>query len=67
VLSGRLPCVWAHAQVVSDSPDKKNVESGGRRGRLMARSVLKAARAAHSEVPMVTPYLVPADDELELI
>jgi len=59
--------VWAHAQVVCDSPDKKNVESGGRRGRLMARSVLKAARAAHSEVLMVTPYLVPADDELKLI
>jgi len=67
VLSGRLPLVWAHAQVVCDSPDKKNVETGGRRGRLMARSVLKAARAAHSEVLMVTPYLVPADDELKLI
>jgi cardiolipin synthase C len=67
VLTGRLPLVWAHAQVVSDSPDKKNIESGDRRGRLMARSVLKAAGAAHCEVLMVTPYVVPANDELRLL
>jgi cardiolipin synthase C len=67
ILSGRLPLVWAQAEVVSDSPDKKNIESGDRRGRLMARSVLKAASAAQSEVLMVTPYLVPAADELALL
>jgi len=67
VLSGALPLVWAQAEVVSDSPDKKNIESGDRRGRLMARSVLKAARAAQSEVLIVTPYLVPAADELALL
>jgi putative cardiolipin synthase len=67
VLAGRLPLVWAQAEVVSDSPDKKNIESGDRRGRLMARSVLQAARAAQSEVLIVTPYLVPATDELALL
>jgi putative cardiolipin synthase len=67
VLSGRLPLVWAQAEVISDSPDKKNIESGDRRGRLMARSVLKAAYAAQTEVLMVTPYLVPAADELALL
>jgi cardiolipin synthase C len=67
VLSGALPLVWAQAEVVSDSPDKKNIESGDRRGRLMARSVLKAARAAQSEVLIVTPYLVPAADEYALL
>lgn len=67
VLSGRLPLVWARAEVVSDSPDKKNIESGDRRGRLMARSILKAARAAQSEVLIVTPYLVPAADEFALL
>jgi putative cardiolipin synthase len=67
VLSGRLPLVWAQAEVVCDSPDKKNVESGDRRGRLMARSVLKAARAAQSEVLIVSPYLVPAADEFALL
>jgi putative cardiolipin synthase len=67
MLSGRLPLVWARAEVVSDSPDKKNIESGDRRGRLMARSVLKAARAAQSEVLIVSPYFVPADDEIALL
>jgi cardiolipin synthase C len=67
VLSGALPLVWAQAEVVSDSPDKKNIESGDRRGRLMARPVLKAARAAQSEVLIVTPYLVPAPDEFALL
>ena len=67
VLSGRLPLVWAQAEVVSDSPDKKNIESGDRRGRLMARSVLKAAGAAQCEVLIVTPYLVPAPDEFVLL
>jgi putative cardiolipin synthase len=63
--SGKAPLVWASATVVSDSPDKKNAESGARGGRLMARSVMKAALAAHSEVVMVNPYVIPSADELE--
>ena len=39
IISGRLPLIWASAQVVCDSPDKKDVENGVRRGRLMARPV----------------------------
>ena len=35
MVSGRLPLVWTHAQVVCDSPDKKHVKSGARAGRLM--------------------------------
>ncbi|MGB8328423.1 MAG: phospholipase D family protein, partial [Steroidobacteraceae bacterium] len=67
LLSGRLPLVWAHAQVVCDSPDKKQVESGAKRGRLMMRSVAKSASAAKTELLMVTPYFVPADEELQLL
>jgi putative cardiolipin synthase len=63
--SGKAPLVWASATVVSDSPDKKNVESGARGGRLMARSVMKAALAAQSEVLMINPYVIPAKDEME--
>jgi putative cardiolipin synthase len=63
--SGKVPLVWASAAVVSDSPDKKNAESGARGGRLMARSVMKAALAAQSEVVMVNPYVIPSADELE--
>ncbi len=67
LISGRLPLVWAQAHVMSDSPDKKNVESGARRGRRMAPSVVDVAREAQSELLMVTPYLVPADDEWRLL
>jgi len=67
MLSGRLPLVWAHAQVVCDSPDKKRVESGVRGGRLMIRPVAAIANAAQSELLMVTPYFVPADDELRIL
>ena len=67
LISGRLPLVWAEAHVVSDSPDKKNVESGAKRGRRMAAAVVDAARGAQSEVLVVSPYLVPADDEWQLL
>lgn len=65
--SGKQPLVWASAVVISDSPDKKNVESGARRGRLMERSVMKAAEASQSEVVMVNPYILPAADESEVL
>ena len=67
MLSGRLPLVWAHAQVVCDSPDKKQVESGAKRGRLMTRSVANTASAVQTELLIVTPYFIPADEELQLL
>ena len=67
MISGRLPLVWAHAQVVCDSPDKKNVESGARPGRLMSRPVAKAAGAVQTELLMVTPYFIPAEEELQIL
>src|SRR5450759_4716731 len=32
IISGRLPLAWAHAKVVCDSPNKKQVEAGARGG-----------------------------------
>jgi cardiolipin synthase C len=64
IISGRLPLVWARAQVISDSPDKKNVDRGKSSGRLMAEHVLEAASATQTELLMITPYLVPSQDEL---
>src|SRR6478752_5101989 len=55
MMSGRLPLVWAHAQVVCDSPDKKQVAGGDLAGRLMNAAVLNAAAATRSELLMVTP------------
>jgi putative cardiolipin synthase len=67
MISGRLPLVWTHAQVICDSPDKKNVESGALAGRLMTRRVATTASAVQSELLMVTPYFIPADEELQML
>jgi putative cardiolipin synthase len=67
LIAGRLPLVWAHAQVVCDSPDKKNVESGERAGQLMSPLVAKTAGAVRSELLIVTPYFIPTDGELQIL
>jgi putative cardiolipin synthase len=67
MISGRLPLVWAHAQVASDSPDKKDVENGALAGRLMMRRVAAAASAVQTELLMVTPYFIPANEEMQLL
>lgn len=67
LISGHLPLVWANAQVIADSPQKKKVLHGERRGRLMALPVADATRAVQTELLMVTPYFVPADTELQLL
>lgn len=66
MLSGRLPLVWAPAQMISDSPDKKSVKEGSRVGRLMLRPVALATRAVQSEFLMITPYLIPGDEGMQL-
>jgi cardiolipin synthase C len=66
MISGRLPLIWAHAQLVYDSPDKKKVENGAMVGRLMQRAVAKATIAVQSELLMVTPYLIPGHEGMQL-
>lgn len=67
IISGHLSLVWAPARVVCDSPDKKNVEMGVQRGHLMSRPLIAAANAVQSELLLVTPYFIPAADELKLL
>jgi putative cardiolipin synthase len=67
MLSGKLPLVWAHAQVVCDSPDKKRVLAGEVIGRLMLRPVAKTMAAVQSELLMVTPYLIPGEEGMQLL
>ena len=67
IVSGRLPLVWAHAQLICDSPDKKKVENGAMVGRLMHRAVANATSAVQSELLMVTPYLIPGKEGMQLI
>jgi len=67
MVSGRLALVWTHAQVICDSPDKKNVKSGALGGRLMTDDVAMAASAVQSELLMVTPYFIPANEDLKVL
>lgn len=66
-ISGQLPLVWAVAEVVSDSPEKKLVGKRQRGGRLMERAVAAAAGEVHTEMLMITPYLIPSPDEMRLL
>jgi putative cardiolipin synthase len=67
IISGSLPLVWAHAQLVYDSPNKKKVTAGDLPGRQIAPVVIDSAREVKSELLMVTPYFIPAPDELQLL
>jgi putative cardiolipin synthase len=61
MIDGRLPLVWASAQLVYDSPEKKRVANGEMIGKLMHRSVAEAAASVQSELLMVTPFFIPGD------
>jgi putative cardiolipin synthase len=67
IMSGKLPLSWAPAQLVYDSPDKKQVISGRVPGALMVPEVEKSIRAVQSEMLLITPYLVPSADELQAL
>jgi putative cardiolipin synthase len=67
IISGKLPLTWAPAQVVYDSPDKKQVGSGRVPGALIVPEVENSIRAVQSEMLIVTPYLVPSADELQAL
>jgi cardiolipin synthase C len=66
IISGRLPLTWAHAKLVYDSPNKKQVENGAIVGRLMQPEVTNLTAAVQSELLMVTPYLIPGDEGMRL-
>lgn len=66
MLSGRLPLVWAHAQLVYDSPEKRRVESGEMVGKLMHRTVAEAVATVQSELLIVSPFFIPGDDGMQL-
>jgi putative cardiolipin synthase len=67
LISGRLPLIWADAQVVCDSPDKRRVIEGEQAGKLMTHAVLDRAGRVQSELLMITPYFVPTDGQLQVV
>jgi putative cardiolipin synthase len=54
--------VWAHADVVCDSPDKAKAEGREALNWLNHGAVARAREATRSELLLVSPYLVPGDD-----
>lgn len=67
MLSGRLPLVWAKSEVICDRPEDKWDGQRSRPGRIIAERVAAAAAGVQTELLMVTPYFVPADDELAVL
>lgn len=66
LLDGRIGLVWANAQVLCDSPDKKRADAG-ESGQLMAKDVVSAARAVSREFLMINPYIVPTRSESAML
>ena len=66
VLDGRLPLVWARVSLWYDFPEKKLVENGALPGELMHRAIFQAAAASHTEVLVISPFVVPGDDGMAL-
>jgi putative cardiolipin synthase len=67
ILANRLPLIWTSAQVLYDSPNKKRTRDGSMIGRLMYDPVAQAAAAVTTELLMITPYLVPSAEEMQLL
>jgi putative cardiolipin synthase len=66
LLDGKLALVWATAQVLCDSPDKKRTDAG-EPGLIMARGVLAATRQVQSEFLMINPYIIPTMGESAML
>ena len=67
VLNGQLSLVWASAQFVGDSPDKKSVIAGAEPGSLMYKPLAEAVTQVETELLIVSPYFVPTKGEVRLV
>lgn len=67
IVAGRTPLAWSPVELTYDSPDKKAVEAGAAKGRLIYQPVAARASAVGQELLMVSPYFVPTRDELTIL
>jgi cardiolipin synthase C len=67
LLAGTGSLVWANAEVIYDSPDKADVESGYAPGTLMRRKLIEASKDANSELIVVSPYFVPGEPGVRML
>ncbi|MGZ5608077.1 MAG: phospholipase D-like domain-containing protein [Methylobacter sp.] len=57
---------WATAQLVYDSPYKKDVEDDSLAASLIYEPIKEAAESTRSELLIITPYLIPGDEGMKL-
>jgi cardiolipin synthase C len=67
ILTGKSALVWAKGEVLYDSPEKSKVQSGEEPGRLLRTRLGAALKDVHSELLVVSPYLVPGDGGMKLL
>jgi cardiolipin synthase C len=67
LLAGKAPLSWARAELAYDAPGKRHEEASARAGSLMFAPVAKAIRDTHTQLLVVTPYLIPTGSELKLL
>jgi putative cardiolipin synthase len=66
LLDGKLALIWANAQVLCDSPDKKRTDEGDP-GQIMVQGVLAATRQVQTEFLMINPYIIPTTGESAML
>jgi putative cardiolipin synthase len=67
LLNGRVPMIWASAQVIVDPPEKAEVPPGESPHSPVARALIQAMKNAREEVDIVTPYFVPGARGLSIL
>jgi putative cardiolipin synthase len=67
ILADDSTLTWANATLIYDSPEKKKVRTGERVGGLIYPQIAERIGKTHSQLWIVTPYLVPMPSELELL
>jgi cardiolipin synthase C len=67
LLTGTAPLSWARAELAYDPPGKRHEAAGERAGSLMFAPVAKAIRDTHTQLRVVTPYLIPTASELKML
>jgi putative cardiolipin synthase len=66
LMSGAAPLSFASAELARDLPDKRAAD-GAPSGSLMFGPIAAAIRGTHTQFLMVTPYLIPTQEELTLL
>jgi putative cardiolipin synthase len=65
---GSVPAfVRANAEVLYDTPEKREVEAGQKDGPLMRRSLVAAIDGVSSELMITSPYVVPGEGGMKLV